>query len=243
MAASPAFLEPLNRLLESRGFKRESGFAKIRWSGQLDGRSCIVSISAQGRTRYSGDVRRREHLGYRVRIEMSTSVQVRLFFVPSAFARNRLTRWIYRLRRQEVIAEVPSALQGFDVVATDRNYALRLIHQPSIPAMVGDLLKRFASPLLAGSVHFGPGTIYFASPVLQPESITPEYVADTSENLKSTLAIAEQLPAPQTPCAPTRLEELSKDNPMLVAILFLFGGLSILLIGAVLLISLFVLLR
>ena len=242
MKPPTALLATLEKALESRGFVRDPGIVRARWRGQVDGRSCHVELSVQGRTRYSGEVRTRDHLGYRLRIDLSTPLHTRLFLVRSAIARNRLVRWIYRLRKQHTIAEVPAALQGFDVVAVDRDFALRLIHQPRVASAIGELLTRDATAKLAGSVHFGPGTIYYSSPILQADAITPERVAEVTENLLSTLTTAEVLPKPEITSVPTRLEALSKRQPLLVAGLILIGGLGALMIVAGLLIALFFLL-
>lgn len=51
MIASAAFVERPSQSLESRGRKREPGFGKIAWNGQLHGRSCVVTINEQGRAR------------------------------------------------------------------------------------------------------------------------------------------------------------------------------------------------
>ncbi|MGB0133764.1 hypothetical protein [Dokdonella sp.] len=238
MTASAAFVERLSQSLESRELERKSGLGKLAWSGQINGRSCIVTLSRQGRTRYTGEVRSREHLGYRLRIELSTAVRVRLFFVRSGFARNPFIRWVYRWRKQQVLADVPTSLDGFDVVTADRDYALRLVHQPRAATTISDLLTRNASASLAGSIHFGPGTIHYASPILQPETLTPDYTFEAINELLSILATAEQLPAPKVPCTLTRFERLSKDQPLLVAALIILAALAALLLGAGLLILL-----
>ncbi|HET9031977.1 MAG TPA: hypothetical protein VFN25_03630 [Dokdonella sp.] len=214
----------------------------LRWVGEVNGRSCEVKITVQGRTRHSGAVRSREQLGYRLRIELSTPLSVGLFFVREGFAQSRLAQWIYRLRKQDVIRHVPASLNGFCVVTNDIEYAQRLIQQPLAMQEVGDLLNRKRSATLAGSVYFGPGAIYYASPIVQADDLTPECVLDINEKLRSIVTDAEVLPPPQVPCSPTALGTLSKSHPILSVILIMGLVLGAMLISAGLLFALAILL-
>lgn len=243
MKAPASFVEPLGQHLESRGFRRIPELASAHWTGEIDGRSCDVRIATQGRTRYSGEVRRREHLGYRLRIELTTPLNARLFFVREDFAKNWLIRGIYRLRKQHVLNDMPAALKGFRAVTVDREYAQRLIQQPRAVTDIGDLLNLNASATLAGSIHFGPGAVFYASPILQEEALTPECVVEINEKLLSIITSAEALPPPQNRCVPTFLETFSKSQPILAVILILCGVLAAMLIVVGLLIAFAVILR
>lgn len=224
-AAIDAALEPL-------GFSRANGLAQTSWSGETHGRNRRVSIAARKRTRYSGEVRRSELLGYQLRIELGTTTHVRLFFVRSGFARSMIVRWLYRLRRQKVIGEVPPALQGFCVVTPDPEWSRPLLQDPEAIAAIAHLLTEDAAPNFAGSVHFAPGTVHYASPIVPLERLTPLHALTQLDRLEALAVGAERLPAPEIPAQTTGFEAWAQHNPLALALAVIAGLMLILLIGA-----------
>lgn len=227
------------------GFERVAKLAQAAWCGRLKGRECLVTVAPQGRTRYAGEVRVRQRIGYRLRVELETSVRTRLFFVRQAIADNGVVRWIYRLKKQAVVT--PSAeLDGFKVVAREAPWAQRLLGEGTAMTAVGELLRDNATAAFAGSVYFGPtieaGKVYYASPVLQLEDLTPERSLRVIERLLTVAEAAERLPPLAIPCHPSRFERLGQKHPVLIVLGFFGCALAVLGAAALLFLALALLL-
>jgi hypothetical protein len=82
--------DALGPALTALGLERSQRFGVLRWTGQYEGRVVTLSISRQGRTRYAGEVRYRQQLGFRLRIELQTKVLTRFYLVPAGFANSGL---------------------------------------------------------------------------------------------------------------------------------------------------------
>lgn len=229
-------LEPIQHALAGAGFERVPASMRSAWRRDRQGRICEVALSPQSRTRYAGEVRLRQRLGYRLRVDLDTEVRTRLFFVREGITRLAPIAWIYRLRRQQVIAQVPTALQGFHVVAREVAWAERLLREADAVDAAGALLHEHATAALAGSVHFGPGSAHYASPILQLEDLGPERILRAIERLESIAAVAERIEPPRIACEPSRLERLSKDHPFVAA----FAILGAILAGMLLLVGLMI---
>lgn len=171
-------------------------------------------------------------LGYILRVDTSTTVKARVFFVREQYTENTFMRWIYHLRRQTVIDNVPAALGGFHVVARDSHWAQRLLRETGVVAAAAGLLKERASTARAGSVHFGPGSLHYASPILQADDLTPAYLQNVIERLTTIGAGAERTPPPTIVTELTRLEKLSKQHPIAAGIVILSGILALLFAAA-----------
>ena len=224
MTTSEQIIADVDASLTSLGFTRSTTLAQVKWRGETHNRACLISIAPRKRTRHSGGVRGSELLGYVLRIDLGIAVSVRLLFVRSAFAHSAIVRWVYRLRRQKVIAEVPAALQGFCGVTTDPDWSRRLLLDPDAIAATASLLRQDAKPDFAGSVYFGPDTLYYASPIVPLQRLTALRTLTALDQLETVAVAAERLPAPVKPARMTWLEALTKRSPLL-SVLVIIGGL------------------
>ena len=227
--------EILNEGLAALGFERSQHLGATVWSGKHQGRGCTIRVSRQGRTRYAGEVRLRQHLGFRLRIELETPVRTRLYFVKQSFTSGALVGWIYRWRRQEVVDSVPEVLAGFTAVTKERAWAQRLLEEREAMEDVAHLLRDGASPKLMGSVHLSPGEVHYGSPILAAADVTLEKVADSIRRLERIAQAAERIPPPQTTEELGRFERFAKSSPLAAALLFLGGCLALLFVFALLL--------
>ncbi len=214
-------LAELDRVFGERGLARVPRMAQAGWEGRVGGRHCAISVAPQKRTRYAGEVRVRQQIGYRLRVELETSVRTRLFFVRGAVASNPLVRLIYRLRRQAVLV-APAALPGFSVVTSDATWAHGFLAQPAAMAATAELVADLATPTFAGSVYFSPtserGMLYYGSPTIQLEEVTAERALRVIERLTGIAATAERLPAPQVAVQIGAFGRFSEKHPALLAI-------------------------
>jgi len=226
--------ESLADALAALGFERISRFGAAAWRGRPQGRDCKVSVSRQGRTHYTGASRIRQHLGYRLRIELETVVSTRLFFVKESVTSNAVVRWIYRWRQQAVVERTPPVLRGFQVVARDAPWAERLLAERDAMQDVAHLLTDGASSKLAGSVYFQPGNVYYGSPILQGV-VTADRVVDVIRRLDGVARAAERIAAPDVVSQPTRFERFAKRRPAAFGCLLLGGCLAALIVLALLL--------
>jgi len=229
--SAPSAFSALLQRLEALGFKKRSSFGSLIWQGQYQGRETILTISRQSRTRYQGQSRRRQHLGWRLRIEIGCQVLTRLFFVKESATRWRLVRWLYRLKKQSVIEDLPKVLEGFDVVARDAAWGRDLLKDQAAMLRVASLLTERSSARLRGSVYFQPERLHYGSGLLQPSDIDAPWVESLLQRAGQIADSAERLPGPQIQDKTTRLERLSREQPLIGGCLILaalLGGLIIL---------------
>jgi hypothetical protein len=211
---------------------------KATWVGEWNGHSVRVSVSRQSRTRYAGEVRYRQQLGFRLRIECATGVATKLFFVPQGFASNFLVKFVYRLRRQVVLAEVPAELEGFRVVATDVRWGWAVLGHDEVVRQISYLLLEDATPALYGSVHLMPSELHFASPNLSREQLTGERLETALERVTWIAGAVDRLPPPAKPTELSRWERFAKEHGAVAGAIILVGILGVLTLGALALLGL-----
>jgi hypothetical protein len=216
--------------LAELGFDKQSRFGTLIWAGAYQGRGTTLTISRQSRTRYQGETRRRHHLGWRLRIEMDCGVMTRLFFVKGSVTQWRLLRWLYRLKKQFVIEDLPEVLDGFHVIARDAIWARNLLKDRAAMLRVASLLTERSTERLRGSIYFQPERLHYGSGLLQPGDIDAAWVESILQRATQIADSAERLPGPMIQDHTTRLEQLSRNQPLLAAGLILsilLGGLIV----------------
>ncbi|MEZ5545887.1 MAG: hypothetical protein R3F10_11990 [Lysobacteraceae bacterium] len=225
-------LRTLDQALSEIGFARGSGLGRAVWRGRWAGRECEVSTAPQRRTRYSGEVRYRETLGYRLRLQMRTTIRTQLYFVREGFARNRVIQWVYRLRRQRTVWPLPEALRGFAAVTIDGAWTQRFLAEDEVLSEVSRLLTEGATTAMAGSVYFAPtsksGQLWYASPVVTLETLDGDRVKEVLDALERIAATVEQLPAPQVVYEASAFGRFGERYPWAVAIMVIGGGMALL---------------
>lgn len=225
----------VDEVLSGLGFARE-GYTP-RWRSERDGRSWSVRFSRDRRTRYAGEVRARFTLGYRLRIDLTTSVRTRLYLVLRSFASGGLVRRIYRWRRLEVLPESPAGLHDLVAVANDPVWGTRLLADPTARGNLAVLSEVREGAGASASVYFEPGSLHYASPRLQPPDVTPDRVTWVVERLTELARTTENLPAPERPATLGRFEKLAKAHPALLAVGLLAGLMATTLIAGLLMMS------
>jgi len=234
-ARSEASSAVFDRLAEL-GFEKHSRFGSLIWEGAYQGRGTTLAISRQSRTRYQGQTRRRQHLGWRLRIEMGCGVMTRLFFVKESVTRWRVLRWIYRLKKQHVIENLPAVLEGFHVVARDADWGRDLLKDQATILRVASLLTERSTERLHGSVYLQPERLHYGSGLLQADDIDAAWVESLLQRAAQIADSAERLPDPTVRDRMTRLERLSRKQPLLAAALILsilLGGLIVLIFAGI----------
>lgn len=214
----------VDEALSGLGFARE-GYSP-RWRCDHDGRSWTARFSRDRRTRYAGEVRARFTLGYRLRVDVTTSVKARFYLVLRSFASSGLVRRIYRWRRLEVLPDSPAGLPDFVTVANDGVWAARLLADAAASGNLVVLSEVREGAGASASVYLEPGSLHYASPRLQPADVTPERVTWAVERLTELVRAAEALPAPERPATIGPLQVLAKAHPGLLAV-GLLGGLMV----------------
>jgi hypothetical protein len=130
--------------------------------------------------------------------------------------------------------------QDYAVVASEVDWAQRLLAQREASLVVAELIKEDASASLDGSAYLNPtsrsGVWYYASPHLAAAQITPVRVVQALQRLEAIAVAAEALPAPLRPVQPTKLGRFAEDHPWAIALGLLLGVLLVLGSTAVLMI-------
>lgn len=228
--------DALGRALTALGLERSQRFGVMQWKGQYEGRAVTLSISRQGRTRYAGEIRYRQHLGFRLRIELQTAVPIRFYLVPAGFANSGLMRRIYRWRGTQVIDKVPEALADFRGVARDAPWGQRLLACSELIDDIAGLLTERTHGGLQGSVYFEPETLHYGSSILKRADFEADWVRSILERLARIAAVADHLPPPQRQDRPSRFAGLARRRPLLAAFLMLGGFLGVLMVFALVLV-------
>lgn len=207
----------IDEALIARGFVPEKRFAALLWKREAPSR-CMVTLSRQSRTRYAGEVRYRQHLGFRVRIDLDCAVYTRLYLVKSGIARSRILRRIWRWRRLHLMENLPPELDGHAVLASEADWAEILLRESDAMRAMRDLLTRHAGNL-NGSVHLEPGTLAYASPILSGALVDAAFVEDMLDGLETIGNACAQIPPPRRALPPSRLRTFTRERPLAAALL------------------------
>ena len=103
---------------------------KLEFSGEHSGQHVTGSLEARTRTKYYGEIRRRQLSGFRLFVEAPAQTEGRLILVHKTTA-SRLTRWLNRKGNVFPIT-VPAALPNLEAWAADVEWAERLMHDPEM---------------------------------------------------------------------------------------------------------------
>lgn len=235
MISADSPFAPIDQALVALGFVRKFQAMQVSWTGHRAGRNCVVRIAPQRRTYYAGDVRYRTTLGYRLRIELQTSVPTQVFFVTETFSGNAIVRWLYKWRKQAIVRSNSESLRGFVAVTIDEDWTQQLLDQSEVINATGRLLHQDANVTMTGSVHLAPTSamskVYFASPILAAEQISEARLLAAIGDLETIAACAERLPTPRVVHELSPLGLFSEQHPWVVAIALLLGLSSIAVLG------------
>ncbi len=209
----------------------EVGFVEdgktTRWRCEMEGRRLTATFSRDHRTRYSGDIRTRHTLGYRLRIEVETSAKVRMYIVKESVTENRIMQFMYRrFKRMHVLPEVPSGCEGFRIVTRNPEWTRRLIARPLALSAMADLTVLIDEAGATSSVYFEPLTLCYASPRLQPSDIVSNRFATIALQLADLARAADEIEAPDRPEELGRFGAYAKAHPAAVGAGVLLGCLA-----------------
>jgi len=207
-------------------------------------RQYTVSVAPITRTTYPMEFRRRVTVGYRLGVEIVTTVRVRVFFMSVRAARNLVMRTLHRLNGFSAL--YPASLpDGYCVVASDAPWADRLCQQANAMAAVRALMDEGESPENRGSVYFRAnsttGFACFGSPT-STEDVEDGQLDRIFARLAALADAAEGLPAPAT-VKIGRWGRLTESNPLLGVFLLLMGAVALLGFGVLMIVALIVWLR
>lgn len=193
----------LDEAFAELGFVNSQRLGRKQWKGDWEGRSWTVAISQQTRTNSAGDVRYAQRTGFRVRISLSTTLRARLFLVREKFASFPLVRLIYRLRRLQVVTDLVPPLDDYQAVTSDAAWASKVLGDRRVAAAAEQLTAGSSDLLRTGSLHYGPGSIHWVSPLLQGPQITTTFVLETVDLLLELASASEAMAPPQARVLPS----------------------------------------
>lgn len=218
--------------LAELGFEPARATGHFAWHGRWNDRDCIVRVSPLRRTGYAGEVRYRTTLGYQLRVELESDIRTFLSFVRRSFTRNFVIRQVYKWRKQAVLHDMPPALADFPAVTIDVDWSRRFLAESDAIADVAALINEDAAPAYAGSVYFMPtsrmGKLYYGSPILALDKITPERTKAVLERMDRIASAAERLPAPQVEKKAGTIGRFAEKHPWATAAAVLFVPLAVL---------------
>lgn len=199
-----------------------------QWLRVQDGRSWTATFSPQRRTQYHYDAVRTTRIqGYRLRIEVTTSVMVRAFMVRSDITSNTLVRWIYRLKGYQTVPITHPRMAVFRMVTGDPGWVGQLLRK-SAPSQALAALAEFREQAgQAASVYFQPGRLHYASPLLGADEVQASRLVKTVSNLTTLVREAESLPPPTRPARLSRMEVYAREHRFIMAAGILAGGVAV----------------
>jgi hypothetical protein len=207
-----------------------------QWRGDHDGRSWDAWLGARRKFVYFGDIRTRRTIGYRLHVETSTAVMMRMFVLRRGFATNFLVRRFHRRGGLVLMPEAPAGLEPFRVVTCDADWVSRLLARPEAARLVASLVEYRRGYGECADILFLPGQLHYSSTQLQLPDISTEHVASIVTRLGALAREAEQVSPPANPAAASNTTDTSKVVWM-VAGLFA-GALALLAVAALLLVAL-----
>lgn len=160
-----------------------------RWTGEAFGRPSEVIVMLDRQTKHlSADLRMRETLGARVRVNVRCAVRARLYFVPSGFADAWLVRLLYRLRRFTVSVGPMPWLRS---VTDAPELAERFVRDPGAVDLLQALIGTEPDGRAASaSAYVDNGRLWASSARLHGDSAA---VFDAGGQLTTAAALATQV--------------------------------------------------
>jgi hypothetical protein len=220
--------DQLDRCFVPLGLTWVSVFAGRKYVGEVNGRSCTITIAMRTRNKYiTSDISYRKFTGLWLDISVETPVMSRMMMAqPRGWAR-RLSAFVQRRRGQSVVENVPNLVENFMAFAHDpawgemfladtavQSHLILLMNHPTLPPGAAVYL----SPTGSGT----PGKWMWTTPAM-PSDFTPEAAQQWVDAIGHLAALAEKSP-PMTAVQPSWLE---RQNPtvsaFLIAAVFLFG--------------------
>lgn len=231
-SASPEQTAQLTSALTSLGFVQDS---PLRWRREVVGRSWVLTLAPQRRTRHYDPVRITYTQGWRLRLDVTTHVPVRAYTVVSGFAANGLVRRIYAFRRLEV---VPLSTDGgaFTMVTSDAGWLRQLLATPDALRAIDALTESRSGSGQSSSVYFEPNSLHYASPLLQLDDVTAARLEGPVAALETLARAAEGVPPPTRPVQVTAFGRWLTAHPIAAAGLLVVGAVAVL--GAISLVML-----
>lgn len=138
-------------------------------------------------------------------LEVETPVATRLGITAGSGD----TRFLAELSGQGPLRLESPGLVGLDVFAPEEAWAKRLLAEPAVPALL-DRLLRFEGPLARRQLVLRPGALaltFHLTTALAGWLPSTAQAREWAEALVSLAAIAERMPPPDVPLAPSRLEQ------------------------------------
>ena len=141
----------------------------------------------------------------RLVLEAETAVPTRFGITAGAGD----TAYLAGLAGKKPIPFAVPAYDGFLVFGEEEAWVRRLLAEPGVPALLTRLL-RIPDPIARRQVVLRPGALavtYHLSTSLFQISLSAEQARDRAEALVELARIAERIPSPAVPLAPTRIEQ------------------------------------
>lgn len=208
-----------------------------RWQSRPAGRVWTVTFSPDRRTKYYGEVRVRDTIGFRLRIDVAVSVMMRVYVLRSGVASNPVIRRIHRWRGLHPLPS-PVGVDGrFEIVTIDPVWTSRLVVQPRAAAALDTLVEFREAAGASSSVYVEPGGLHYASPRWQISDIEEARIGAIVTALGSLAEEAERQPPPERPAQLNWLERFFRTRPYLAAILSVGGIMTVLVALTVLLMT------
>lgn len=220
----------LEQALADRGFVRAPGVGYLAWQGTVGERQCTVSVAGITRTSYPLGFRRRDLVGYRLSVELATTVRIRLFVMRASTASNLLMRWLHRVNGFSVIhpASVPS---GFCVVTNDAEWAGRFCQQAHGQGTLAALMGEGLAPEAQASVYFrvnsSTGLACYGGPTATND-VESAQLDRIFAGLTALADAAEGLPAPARPVRIGRWGRFTERHPEVAVVGVFFGAIAVL---------------
>ncbi|MHB8799477.1 MAG: LCCL domain-containing protein [Thermoanaerobaculia bacterium] len=143
--------------------------------------------------------------GPRVALEADTAVAARLGITAGSGD----TGLLAGLTGAKQIRFAVPAFDGLDVFGEEETWVRRFLSEPGVPALLGRLL-RFDGPFARRQLVLRPGALnvtFQLSTAFMSWIPSPAQVRDWADALVALAQIAERVPPPEVPIAPTRLEQ------------------------------------
>jgi len=231
VSAGPAPGNDLEAMLLARGLRPVRRPGQRAWQGRIGGRTVLVSAMPNSRTRYAGEVRLRQHTGWRLLLELDTPVRTRFLPLAASTAGHPVMRGLHRLRG---LVQLPggTALPGRVIVTSDPAWAQSLLQRPDAMALARDLFDAQATKGPGASVYLmansATGRLCYGSSTLPADGLTGEFAAWLLDRLGRLADAVERLPPPQVPVKIGAFGRWMERHPVLALLLMLALALVVL---------------
>lgn len=203
-----------------------------KWERTEGERYIVIVCSPRTKTKYHGEISRMKYVGHELAIEINTPLHTRLTLNPvSSLSLGVVEKYLFRKMDVHPLRDPGEAYDYLKVNVHDEEWSREFLGLQEVEQRVREVLIPEDKPLGSVSFSLQPGTVYYRLRASLGD-ITPELLEKSLDSLEVVTDLAEACSPPSRRAERTRIENMGRENPLKLILMFFgaFIGLCVLLV-------------